>query len=75
MKRLLAIIGALVCLAIPASAAAAGGHPSYCGTTPYDVSYKAVYEYPSGSYWQAQIAAFPAYYAAHNAKYLAQYGC
>lgn len=49
--------------------------PSYCGNTPYDLSYRAVYEYPTGSYWQAQIAAYPDYYAANNAYYQETYGC
>ena len=56
-------------------AAKAATTPSYCGTTPYDVSYRAVYQYPTGSYWQTQIAAYPAYYAANNAYYLSAYGC
>lgn len=59
----------------PAATVAVVHHPVWCGTTPYDVAYGAVYTYPTGSYWQGQIAAYPAYYAANNAYYLATYGC
>lgn len=36
--------------------------------------YRAVYCYPTGSYWQAQRAAYPEYYQANNAYYKAQFG-
>lgn len=54
---------------------AAVTHPSYCGPGAYNTSYRAIYEYPTGSYWQTQIHAYPDYYAANNAYYLATYGC
>jgi hypothetical protein len=37
-------------------------------------SYQAVFCYKTGSYWKAQVKAFPAYYAANNAYYLSAYG-
>jgi hypothetical protein len=49
--------------------------PSYCGTGSYNTSYAAIYAYPTGSYWQNQIAAYPDYYAANNAYYQKTYGC
>lgn len=36
--------------------------------------YQDVYCYPTGTYWQAQIAAYPEYYAANDAYYQALYG-
>ena len=53
----------------------AGATPSYCGNSPYDISYKAIYQYPTGSYWVNQIHAYPTYYAAYNAYYQSHYGC
>lgn len=41
----------------------------------YQCQYNAVYCYPTGSYWAAQRAAYPQYYAANNAYYTAAYGC
>lgn len=52
------------------TAVATSTSPSYCGT-----SYGAIYQYPTGSYWASQIAAYPDYYAANNAYYVATYGC
>jgi hypothetical protein len=49
--------------------------PSYCGTGSYNTSYAAIYAYPTGSYWQNQIAAYPDYYATNNAYYQRTYGC
>lgn len=37
-------------------------------------AYKAVYCYPTGSYWVAQINAYPDYYAASDAYYRSLYG-
>ncbi len=37
--------------------------------------YAAIYQYPTGSYWQHQIATYPDYYAANDAYYRATYGC
>lgn len=71
MKRLLAAL----LLVLTFGVATAGASPSYCGNSPYDISYKAIYQYPSGSYWVKQINAYPDYYTAHNAYYQAHYGC
>lgn len=49
--------------------------PAYCGDSAYDVAYRAIYNYPTGSYWQTQIAAYPSYYAVNHATFLALYGC
>lgn len=37
-------------------------------------AYQAVYCYPTGSYWQAQVSAYPQYYAKHDAQYTKSYG-
>lgn len=37
-------------------------------------AYQAVYCYPTGTYWTAQVSAYPAYYAKHNAQYTKSYG-
>lgn len=65
MKKLLitlSIVLASLGLALPA------------GASSYHSVYSAVYCYPTGSYWVAQRNAYPAYYAAYNAYYLAAYG-
>ena len=54
-------------------ASATTNHPFYCGTSAYDHTYAAIYQFPTGTYWQAEIAA--GYYKATNTKLLAQYGC
>lgn len=72
MKKL--ALAVVLAAAIPAIAIA-HTNPSYCGAGPYNTSYRAIYEYPTGTYWQNQIAHYPAYYAAHNAQYLNKYGC
>lgn len=61
-------ISTVVALPIAASAAPA--------PAPYKLpaSYQAVYCYTTGSYWQAQRAAYPAYYAANGAYYNGLYG-
>lgn len=74
MKYIVTVIISIVILGLGAAASAAP-KPFYCGTTAYDKAYAAVYEYPTGSYWQAQIAAYPAYYKANNAFYQSNYGC
>lgn len=71
MKRLL-ILATFITGFLPAVASA---QASYCGTSPYDVHYRAIFQYPTGSYWQKQIANYPDYYAANNAYYLSAYGC
>lgn len=43
-------------------------------TSPISPEYQAVYCYPTGVYWQHQIAAYPDYYAATNAYWVANYG-
>lgn len=64
MKKLLIALALVGSLALPAAASA----------TSYHSAYSAVYCYPTGSYWVAQRNAYPAYYAAYNAYYLAAYG-
>lgn len=65
MKKLLIALALLLgTLAVPASA----------GATSYHSAYSAVYCYPSGSYWQHQIAAYPDYYAAYGSFYASLYG-
>lgn len=49
--------------------------PKYCGTSAYDVKYRAIYDYPTGSYWKKQIATYPAYYAEHNVEFMTKYHC
>lgn len=72
MKKLLAIAIVLTAL-LPVAAFAKPAHkPVNNCLVP---GYAAVYGYPTGSYWAVQIAAYPAYYAAHNAFYLSHYGC
>lgn len=44
------------------------------GATKLPANYRGVYCYPTGSYWQAQIKANPAYYAANNAYYQSTFG-
>lgn len=63
IKRIALVSGILGVLAVPAMASA------------YSPAYNAVYCYPNGSYWQTQRAAYPAYYQANNAYFLANYGC
>ncbi len=60
MKRLLLAI--LASLALGGTAFALSPH------------YKSVYCYPTGTYWAKQVAAYPDYYAAHNAYYTSHYG-
>lgn len=76
MKKILGlVIAVLASLSMVGTVAAAPVKPSYCGSGAYNASYRAVYQYPTGSYWKSQIAAYPDYYAATNAYYLANYGC
>ena len=86
MKRIIATLAAGAVLLSSSVALASPNHsngnkpatsstPVYCGNSPYDVYYKAIYNYPTGSYWVSQINAYPAYYAAHNAYYQAHFGC
>lgn len=75
MKKFIALAVLIGASLVPFTATAASHKPSYCGTTPYDVAYAAVYNYPTGSYWVTQINQNPAYYAKHNAQYQAEYGC
>lgn len=68
MKKLIAaaiITGSLVGVTLPVTAAS---------NSPLKPSYKAVYCYPGGTYWQNQISRFPAYYATNNATFTAKYG-
>jgi hypothetical protein len=66
MKKLLIGLVVAVGVALPAMVLAA--------TSPLPASYRAKYCYPSGTYWQSQIATYPDYYAFHDAQYQAQYG-
>lgn len=77
MKKILVVILAIVASLVPVAAASAYSNSSaFCSSnTAYWVKYRAVYEYPNGTYWQKQIAAFPAYYAKHNAQYQHSDGC
>lgn len=50
----------------------ASAQPKLCSMSP---AYRAIYEYPTGTYWQKQIAKFPVYYATNNAYYQTKYGC
>lgn len=65
MKKLLTTLSFLAVIAIPATASAAYKLP---------LAYRAVYCYDGGSYWAGQKAAYPEYYADHNAYYEAHYG-
>lgn len=65
MKRLL--IGVIATLALAGIATAKAN-------SPLSSSYKAVYCYPTGTYWQKQVNAFPAYYFLHDAYFRSQYG-
>lgn len=69
MKKLIvglvSVLVTVVTLGAPITALAAYSLP---------VSYTAVYCYPTGSYWQAQIKAYPDYYAANDSVYRAAYG-
>lgn len=64
MKKLL--IAAAIALALPTAALAA----------PYKLpkTYRAVYCYPTGSYWSAQTAAYPEYYMQYDSYFAAAYG-
>ncbi len=62
MKKLLASIGVSLATVIGVTGTAVAG------------PYQNAYCYPTGSYWAAQRAAYPDYYAANNAYYLANYG-
>ena len=73
MKKLIAIATLLTALLPLGMASATTNHPFYCGTSAYDHTYAAIYQFPTGTYWQAEIAA--GYYKATNTKLLAQYGC
>lgn len=61
MKKFLATVSILALTLIAPSVALAG-------------PYQDAYCYPSGSYWTAQRNAYPAYYAANDAYFMANYG-
>lgn len=77
MKRTISIaaVSLSIALASLVPAAASAANSWYCGPGAYNTTYRATFLYPTGSYWQTQIAAYPDYYAANNAYYLAAYGC
>lgn len=60
MKKLL-VVAALL---IPGAAVAAA----------LPASYQAKWCYPTGTYWQQQIAKYPEYYASKGAKFESRYG-
>jgi len=66
MKRLIALITILSLLNVGVVSASHNRR-----LTP---AYRAVYCYPTGTYWATQVAAFPDYYAHYNAYYTANYG-
>lgn len=63
MKKLLATVSLLTTLIVSAGVVNA-----------LSPAYKAIYCYPTGTYWQKQIANSPAYYSVHNAQFTAKYG-
>lgn len=77
MKKLLALISTLTVLGISTATVAAAPHHTaqywICNTP----SLKAVWAYPTGSYWVNQINTYPDYYAqpSVNAYWTAKYGC
>lgn len=62
MKKLLATIGLALSTVIATTAVASAG------------AYQDAYCYPTGSYWVSQRKAYPEYYQANNAYYMANYG-
>lgn len=71
MKKLIALFSILT-LSFSFIGGVASAQPKLCSMS---ASYRAVYEYPTGTYWVSQISHFPTYYAAHNAFYQTKYGC
>lgn len=72
MKRI--VLALLVSLGLMGAVVHAQ-NPYYCGSDPWSVSYRKVYQYPTGTYWVNQITRYPDYYAQNNAYYLNAYGC
>lgn len=72
MRKLLTLVVLLALTVSVGLGSKASALPKLCGMS---ASYRAVYEYPTGSYWVKQISKFPAYYAANNAYYQTKYGC
>lgn len=70
MKKLIALLVSILTFALIGGVASA--QPKLCSMS---ASYRAIYEYPTGSYWVDQLSRYPAYYAAHNAYYQTKYGC
>lgn len=77
MKRLAILISSLslVIAGLVALGGTASAAPVYCGPGAYNAAYRAVYNYPTGSYWTSQIAAYPDYYTANNAFYMSLFHC
>lgn len=71
MKRIILVLISSLTLMV-ASGATVSALPKLCSMPP---AYRAVYEYPTGTYWVKQITKFPAYYAANNTYYQTKYGC
>lgn len=70
MKILVAFIAVILTLMV--TTATSSALPKLCGMS---ASYRAVYEYPTGSYWVKQINKFPTYYAVNDAYFQEKYGC
>lgn len=70
MKKLIALLVSILTFALIGGVASA--QPKLCSMS---ASYRAIYEYPTGSYWTDQLSRYPAYYTAHNTFYQTKYGC
>ena len=66
MKKFLFVLSVVLFTSVPMIANATA--------TKLPLSYRAVYCYPTGSYWVNQIATYPDYYTAHNASFVTRYG-
>lgn len=70
MKKLLIVLISVIASLMPI--ATVNAQSKLCSMS---ASYRAIYQYPTGSYWQTQIANAPQYYANNNAYYQTKYGC
>jgi hypothetical protein len=69
MKKLFVLLTVLFSTLVVSAPALAKSKPARL-----PASYRAVYCYPTGSYWASQVSAYPDYYAQNNAFYTARYG-
>ncbi len=67
MRKLISTLVVALGLLVPVSASAVSSYK-------LPASYRAVYCYPTGSYWQTQLAAYPEYYAAYGSYFSSLYG-